>query len=111
MIVILPIVLAWRAWLNSAQEAIAGWRRPTFSAGLYVASANVALTSGLWFYFWATPFRGIDVTRSALLFGFPVSAAAIALLVMGRGRGWSLAAGSSAITLGGWIVAYRILSR
>jgi hypothetical protein len=110
LLVVLPIVLAWRAWLNSDPKTLAGWRKPVFSSALYVASTNVVLSSGLWFYFWATPFSGIEIIRLALFLGFPVSAAAIALLVIGRGKGWWLAAGSSAITLSGWMVAYRSLS-
>lgn len=110
LLVVLPIVLAWGLWLNSDPKTLVGWRKPVFSIALYVASANVALTSGIWFYFWETPFSGIEIMRLALLFGFPVSAAAIALLVIGRGRGWWLAAGSSAIALCAWIMAFRSLS-
>jgi hypothetical protein len=110
LLIVLPILLAWRAWLNSDPKTLVGWRKPAFSTALYIASVNVALTSGLWFYFWATPFSGIEVMRWAPLVGFPVSAAAIALLAIGRGKGWWLAAGSSAITLGGWMVAYRSMS-
>jgi hypothetical protein len=74
LLVVLPIVLAWRVWLNSDPKTLVGWRKPVFSTALYVASANVAMTSGIWFYFWATPFSGIEIIRLALLFGFPVSA-------------------------------------
>jgi len=82
-----------------------------FSGALCVSTADVALTSGLWFYFWATPFSGAEIVRLALLFGMPVSCAAVVLLVIGRGKGWWLATTSPAITLAGWIVAYRSLSR
>jgi hypothetical protein len=110
LLVVLPMVRAWRLWLNSEPKTLVGWRKSVFSIALYVASANVALTSGMWFYFWETPFSGIEIMRLALLFGFPISAAAIALLVIGRGRGWWLAAGSSAIALCGWIMAFFSLS-
>ena len=111
LLVVLPIVLAWRVWVNSDPEMLVGWRKPVFSTALYIASANAALTSGLWFYFWATPFSGIEIMHRALFVGFPVSTAAIALLTIARGGGWWLAAGSSAIALGGWVVAYRGISR
>jgi hypothetical protein len=47
----------------------------------------------------------------ALACGFPVTSAALILLVIGRGKGWWLAAASSAITLGGWVIAYSVSSR
>jgi len=111
LVVILPLILAWREWLKSGHKLLAGWRRRVFSSALSLESADVALTSALWFYFWATPSSGIEIVRWALLFGLPVSASALALLVIGRGRGWWLATTSPAITLGGWMVAYCSLSR
>jgi hypothetical protein len=112
---VLPVLLltglAWRAWLSSEMKAPVGWRRSVFWVALFVASANIALASGLWFYFWAVPFSGIELIHLALVLGIPLSSGALILLIIGRGKGWLLAAVSSAVTLGGWIIAYRISSR
>jgi len=110
LLVLLPVSMGWRAWLSSDRSLLAGWRRMVFSTALWLTAADVALTSGLWFYFWATPFTGAEITRLALLFGVPVSCAAVALLVIGHGKGWWLAVASPTITLGGWMVAYCSLS-
>jgi hypothetical protein len=109
--VLMPISLAWRAWLGSDRNLLAVWRRKMFPTVLCVTTADVALTSGLWFHFWATPFSSDEIIRSALLFGVPVSCLAVALLAIGRGKGWRLATTSPAITLAGWLIAYRGLSR
>jgi hypothetical protein len=111
LLVVLLTGLAWRAWLSSEMKAPPVWRKSLFWVALFVASANIALASGLWFYFWANPFSGIELIRLALFLGFPLSSAALILLMIGRGRGWLLAALSSAITLGGWIIAYFVSSR
>ena len=111
LLILLPVLLAWRAWVKSDSNLIAAWRRKVFSTALWVTAVDVALTSGLWFYFWAMPFAGIEVTRLALLFGLPISCVAIVLLIVGRGKGWWLAAASPTITLSGWMFAYRNLSR
>ena len=112
---VLPVVsltgLAWRAWLSSEMKAPVGWRKSVFWVALFVASVNIALASGLWFYFWADPFSGIELIHLALVLGFPLSSAALLLLMIGRGRGWLLAAVPSVITLGGWIIAYCMSSR
>lgn len=110
LLIVLLMAFSWRAWLRS-DKALTGRRKTIFRIGMYVASANTALAAGLWFYFWNVPFSGIQIIHLALALGFPVSAAALILLVLGRGRGWWLAALSSAITLAGWIVAYCNLSR
>src|SRR5580704_14595542 len=106
LVVLLLISLAWRAWLFSERNLLAVWRRKTFLTALCVTTVDVALTSVLWFYFWATAFSGDEIIRSALLFGVPVSCVAVALLAIGRGKGWWLATTSSAITLAGWLIAY-----
>jgi hypothetical protein len=111
LLVLLPISLAWRVWLSPDRNLLAAWRRKTFLTALCVTTADVALTSALWFYFWATPFSADEIKRSALLFGLPVSCVACVLLAIGRGKGWRLATTSPAITLAGWIIAYRGLSR
>jgi len=110
LLIVLLTALSWRAWLRS-DKALTGRRKRVFWIAMYVASANTALASGLWFYFWNVPFSAIQIIHLALALGFPVSIAALILLVLGRGRGWWLAALSSAITLAGWIVAYCNLSR
>jgi len=111
LFVLLPVPLAWRAWLNSDRNLPAAWQRRVFSTALGVTTADVVLTSGLWFYYWETPFTGAEIIRLALLFGMPASCVAVALLVVGRGKGWWLAMISPAVTLGGWMVAYYSLSR
>jgi hypothetical protein len=111
LVVFLPISLAWRAWLCSERNLLAVWRTKTFLAALCVTTVDVVVTSGLWFYFWATAFSGAEIIRLALLFGVPVSCVAVALLAIGRGRGWRLATTSPAITLAGWLIAYCGLSR
>jgi len=111
LVVLLPISLAWRAWLSSERNRLAVWRRKMFLIALCVTTVDVALTSGLWFYFWATPFSGDEIILSTLLFGVPVSCVSVALLAIGRGKGWWLATTSPAITLAGWLIAYSSLSR
>jgi hypothetical protein len=111
LLVVLLTGLAWRVWLSSGMKVPAGRRTSVFWVALFVASANIAGASVLWFYFWTVPFSGIELIHLALVLGFPLSSAALILLIIGRGRGWSLAAASSVITLGGWIIACCILSR
>jgi hypothetical protein len=111
LLVLLPISLAWRAWLASDRTLVAVWQRKMFLTALCVTTADVALTSGLWFYFWATPFSADEIIRSALLFGVPVSCVAVALLAVGHGKGWRLATTSPAIALAGWVIACCSLSR
>jgi hypothetical protein len=111
LLVLLPISLAWRVWFRSDRNVVAVWRRRMFVTALWVATADVALTSGLWFYFWATPFSADEIIRSALLFGVLVSCLAVAILAISRGKGWRLATTSPAMTLAGWLIAYRGLRR
>lgn len=111
LLILLPVLLAWRVWVKSDSNLISAWRRKIFSTALWVTAVDVAMTSALWFYFWATPFAGTEVTRLALLLGLPISCVAIALLIVGRGKGWWLAAASPTITLSGWIIACWNFSR
>ena len=88
IIVALPTVLAWRAWMTADRTGITSSRRTAFALGLVVTTSALVLFAA--FVAYTTSIGGFKTDFRSLLrwtrWGFWLSVAGLSLCVAGKGR-------------------------
>lgn len=106
VLVAIPTVLAWRAWMKADHSAVASGRKTAFLAGLLVTTAALALFAA--FVAYTTSIGGFKTDFRSLLrwtrWGFWLSVAGVALCLAGRGRSRVWAALGALLSCILWII-------